>query len=88
MELKSRRGWRHGTKPTIPDQVRLRAYLDDTEALVATSRIDGRPALRLDVGLPSSRDLLVAGDLDNYAYPLAYRRRDPKPPTSALGATS
>ncbi|MCV7143473.1 hypothetical protein H7J76_30495 [Mycolicibacterium fortuitum] len=60
-----------------PDQVRLRAYLDDTEALVATSRIDGPWALRLDVGLPSSRDLLEAGDLDNYAYPLAYRLRDP-----------
>lgn len=64
-------------KADDPDQVRLRAYLDDTEALVATSRINGPWALRLDVGLPSSRDLLDAGDLDNYAYPLASRLRDP-----------
>ncbi len=64
-------------KADHPDQVRLRAYLDDTEALVATSRVDGPCALRLDVGLPSSRDLLDAGDLDNYAYPLVYRLRDP-----------
>ncbi|MDV3136666.1 hypothetical protein [Mycobacterium sp. 29Ha] len=59
-----------------PDQVRLQAYLDDTEALLAGSRIDGPWALRLDVGLPTSRDLLDAADLDNYAYPLAYRLRD------------
>jgi hypothetical protein len=60
-----------------PSQVRLRAYLDDTEALVADSRIDGPWALRLDVGLPIGRDLLNMADLDNYAYPLAYRLRDP-----------
>ncbi|WP_133055064.1 hypothetical protein [Mycolicibacterium fallax] len=30
-----------------------------------------------NVGLPSSRDLLDASDLDNYAYPLAKRLRDP-----------
>lgn len=35
-----------------PDQVRLRAYLDDTEALLAASRIDGLRALRLDVDSP------------------------------------
>jgi hypothetical protein len=63
-------------KADDPDQVRLRAYLDDTEALLAPSRIDGPWALRLDVGLPTSRDLLDAADLDNYAYPLAYRIMD------------
>ena len=60
-------------KADHPDQVRLRNYLDDTEALLADSRIDGPWALRLDVGLPSGRDLLDMADLDNYAYPLAYR---------------
>src|SRR5258705_2262238 len=63
-------------KADDPDQVRLRAYLDDTEALLAPSRIDGPWALRLDVGLPTSRDLLDAADLDNYACPLAYRIMD------------
>jgi hypothetical protein len=52
-------------KADHPDQVRLRAYLDDTEALLAASRIDGPWALRLDVGLPSGRDLLDMADLDN-----------------------
>lgn len=60
-----------------PDQVRLRAYLDDTEALLATTQIDGLRALRLDVGLPPTRDLLDAADLDNYAYPLTRRLNDP-----------
>ncbi|OBI10250.1 hypothetical protein A5715_11160 [Mycolicibacter heraklionensis] len=64
-------------KADHPNQVRLRAYLDDTEALLAASRIDGPWALRLDVGLPTGRDLLSMADLDNYAYPLAYRLRDP-----------
>lgn len=64
-------------KADDPDQVRLREYLDDTEALLADSRIRGPWALRLDVGLPSTRDLLDAADLDNFAYPLAYRLRDP-----------
>jgi hypothetical protein len=59
-----------------PDQVRLRDYLDDTEALVASSRVKGPLALRLDVGLPPERDLLNMADLDNYAYPLAHRLRD------------
>jgi hypothetical protein len=58
-------------------QVRLRAYLDDTEALLAASRIDGPWALRLDVGLPTGRILLDMADLDNYAHPLAYRLKDP-----------
>jgi hypothetical protein len=60
-----------------PDQVRPRAYLDDTESLLAGSRIDGEWALRLDVGLPPGRDLLGMSDLDNFAYPLAYHLRDP-----------
>jgi hypothetical protein len=64
-------------KADDPDQVRLRAYLDDTEALLAGPRIDGPWALRLDVGLPGTRDLLDAADLDNYAYPLAARLKDP-----------
>lgn len=65
-------------KAEHPDQVRLRAYLDDTELLLANSRIDGPWALRLDVGLPDTRDLLDAADLDNYAYPLAYRLKHPQ----------
>ncbi|MFA5607138.1 MAG: hypothetical protein WDA07_08120 [Leucobacter sp.] len=44
--------------------------------MIASARINGPWALRLDVGLPSSRDLLDASDLDNYAYPLASRLRD------------
>jgi hypothetical protein len=63
-------------KADDPDQVRLRAYLDDTEALLAGSRVDGPWALRLDVGLPTARDLLDGADLDNYAYPLAYQIQD------------
>lgn len=63
-------------KADDPDQIRLQEYLDDTEALIAGARIRGPWALRLDVGLPSSRDLLDASDLDNYAYPLASRLRD------------
>lgn len=59
------------------DQVRLREYLDDTEALLADSKVDAGPwALRLDVGLPANRDLLNMADLDNYALPLAYRLKD------------
>jgi hypothetical protein len=61
-------------KADHPDQVRLRAYLDDTEALLAASRVDGPWALRLDVGLPAARDLLDGADLDNYAQ--AHDRQD------------
>src|SRR4051812_28255399 len=60
-----------------PDQVRLRAFLDATEALVAASRVQGRWVLRLDVGLPTGRDLLDMADLDNYVKPLASRLTDP-----------
>jgi hypothetical protein len=63
-------------KASDPDQVRLRVFLDDTEALLAASRIDGPWALRLDVGLPTGRDLLNMADPDNYAYPLASRLKD------------
>lgn len=58
------------------DQSKMREYLDDTEVLVSDSRIDGPWALRLDVGSLTTRDLLDAADLDNYAYPLAYRLRN------------
>jgi len=60
-------------KADHPDQVRLRAYLDDTEELLAASKIDGSWVLRLDVGLPQDLDLLDKRDLDNFAYPLATR---------------
>jgi hypothetical protein len=40
----------------------LRAFLEDTEALLATSRVNGLWALRLDVGLPAGRDLLNMAD--------------------------
>ena len=63
-------------KADHPDQVRLRAFLDDTESLLAASRVDGPWALRLDVGLPAGRDLLDMADLDNYAYPLANHLKD------------
>src|SRR4051812_14581345 len=63
-------------KADNPDQVRLRAYLNDTKELLVGSRIDGPWALRLDVGLPATQDLLDASDLDNFAYPLAYHLRD------------
>nr|WP_228768787.1 hypothetical protein [Mycolicibacterium malmesburyense] len=63
-------------KADHPDQVRLRGYLDDTEALLAASRVEGPWALRLDVGLSPERNLLDMADLDNYAYPLACRLRD------------
>jgi hypothetical protein len=71
-----------------PAQVRLRPFLDDTEALLAASRIDDQWALRLDVERPTSRDLLDGADLDNYAFPLARRLDDPvllpEPPAADL----
>ncbi|OBB80383.1 hypothetical protein A5760_19650 [Mycobacterium colombiense] len=63
-------------KADDPDQVRLHAFLDDTEELLAASRVEGPWALRLDVGLPTGRDLLNMADLDNYALPLASRLKD------------
>lgn len=58
-----------------PDQVRLSAYLADTDALLQP-RVAATPdplALRLDVALPRHVPLLDQRDLDNYALPLAAR---------------
>src|SRR5689334_1249615 len=60
--------WNRGDHP---DQVMLREYLADTAELVAAHAVSGPWALRLDVGLPSGRDLTDMADLDNYALPLA-----------------
>lgn len=61
-------------KADDPAQRRLQDYLDDTQSLLAPALIhDGPWALRLDVGLPASRDLLDMADLDNYLFPLAKR---------------
>ncbi len=60
-------------KADHPDQIRLRAFLDDTQALLAASQVDNPWVLRLDVGLPRGLELLDKRDLDNYAYPLACR---------------
>jgi hypothetical protein len=56
-----------------PDQVRLREVLDDAATAVAPglAGVTEPLALRLDVGLPTSVELLAQHDLDNYAYPLA-----------------
>ena len=63
-------------KSDHPDQVRLRPFLDDAQALLADTRVDGAWALRLDVGRPRQRDLLDGADLDNYAFPVASRLKD------------
>ena len=63
-------------KGTDPDQVRLREYLADTSELLAPSLVSGPWALRLDVGLPTGRDLTDMADLDNYAFPLAAHLRN------------
>lgn len=63
-------------KSDHPSQVRSREFLDDTEDLVAGSRIDGPWTLRLDVGFATDKALLHQSDLDNYVYPLAARLRD------------
>ncbi len=60
-----------------PAKVRLDAYLDDTEELIAESRVQGPWALRLDVGLSPVRALLDKADLDNYAFPLVDRLGNP-----------
>lgn len=62
-------------KATDPDQVRLREYLEDTAELLAPALVSGPWALRLDVGLPTGRDLIDMADLDNYAFPLATHLR-------------
>lgn len=62
-------------KSTDPDQVRLRAYLEDTAELLTP--VPAAPwTLSLNVGLPPGRDLLRTGDLDNYAFPLANHLRN------------
>ena len=63
-------------KADHPSQRRLKEFLDDTEDLVAESRISGSWSLRLDVGFASDRNLLDRSDLDNFAYPLAARLKD------------
>lgn len=63
-------------KRTDPDQVRLLEYLEDTEDLLASSRVADPWTLLLDVGLSEDRDLLDMPDLDNFAYPLASRLHD------------
>jgi hypothetical protein len=82
-DFHQRRQLRHTPRPASwnasdhPDQVRLNAYLDNTEALVADARVAGPWALRLDVGAPTTRNLLTeVADLDNYAFPLASRLTD------------
>jgi hypothetical protein len=61
-------------KSTHPDQVKLRQYLDQAEALLGERRpVTGPWALRLEVGLPAGQSLLDMADLDNYALPLAKR---------------
>ncbi|MGD1204825.1 hypothetical protein ACKUVQ_00245 [Mycobacterium seoulense] len=57
-----------------PAQVRLLAFVDDTEALLAVSRVDSPWTLRLDIGLPTGLNLLDnKRDVDNYASRLAFR---------------
>ncbi len=60
-------------KSDHPNQIQLRAFLDDAALLLSSSAIGGPCALRLDVGLPAAVDLLDKRDLDNYAKPLATR---------------
>jgi hypothetical protein len=60
-------------------QIRLQEYLEDTAQLVRpTIPTHGPWILRLDVGLPESRDLMRSADLDNYVYPLAAHLRHPR----------
>jgi len=61
-------------KSTHPDQVKLREYLDQAEALLGNTARSAEPwTLRLEVGLPAGQSLLDMADLDNYAFPLAKR---------------
>jgi hypothetical protein len=62
-------------KASDPDQVRLGEYLVAADELLLPryEQLSGPLALRLDVGLPESVDLLDRRDLDNYLLPLATR---------------
>lgn len=55
-----------------PDQIRLREFLAEAERVTQScwETLDGPLALLLDVGLPSTVDLLNQNDLDNYLFPL------------------
>jgi hypothetical protein len=59
-------------KAGTPSQQRLAAYLKATQQVVdpVVRQLRGPLALRLDVGLPRSVDLLAEHDLDNYLSPL------------------
>jgi len=58
-----------------PDQVRLTAFLDHAAAVVEDVPLAAKEglALRLDVGLPPTVELLKHHDLDNYLFPLITR---------------
>lgn len=58
---------------SMPGQVRLKAFLRHAEMLArpACATVGGPAALRLDVGLAPTVDLLHSHDLDNYLFPLA-----------------
>jgi hypothetical protein len=58
-----------------PDQLQLTRYLDVADALLRPNyeQLGGLLALRLDVGLQGSINLLDQRDLDNYLLPLATR---------------
>ncbi len=49
------RGWASWDAAGHPEQVRLQAYLDDTEALLAHSRVEGTVSFNLATGLPTGR---------------------------------
>lgn len=59
-----------------PEQLRLRPFLDAAQELLSGTQIQGRRALRLDVGRPTGKNLLVGADLDNYVFPLIDRLQD------------
>ena len=57
-----------------PDQVRLRAFLDEVADVACHSGVETNLALELQVGLPQSKPLMSGGgDLDNYLFPIARR---------------
>lgn len=61
-------------KAEHPDQVRLKAYLEQLDLIVQAglAGMDGNLAMELTVGLPR-RQLTVDRDLDNYLLPVANR---------------